>query len=80
MSSYHFLFVVRDGKIQQVKGYLCTIHATKCSAPEVRYWRDACPGIRAGSHSMERVHRNQHHRETTKMTNGGAMYVAGGSK
>jgi hypothetical protein len=50
MSSYHFLFVVRDGMIQQVKGYLYTIHATKCSAPEVRYWRDACPGIRAGSH------------------------------
>ena len=49
MSSYHFLFGVRDGKIQQVKGYLYTIQATKCFAPEVRYWRDACHGIRAGS-------------------------------
>lgn len=50
MSSYHFLFVVRGGKIQQVKVYLYTIHATKYSALEVRHWRDLCPGIRAGSH------------------------------
>jgi hypothetical protein len=42
MNSYHFLFVVRDGKIQQVKVYLYMIHATKCSAPEVGSWRDAC--------------------------------------
>jgi ketosteroid isomerase-like protein len=28
MNSYHFLFVVRDGKIQQVKVYLYMIHAT----------------------------------------------------
>ena len=33
MSSYHFLFAVRGGKIQQVKVYLYTIHATKYSAP-----------------------------------------------
>lgn len=28
-NKYHFLFVVRDGKIQQVKEYLDTIHANE---------------------------------------------------
>ena len=28
-NQYHFLFVVRDGKIQQVKEYLDTIHANE---------------------------------------------------
>jgi hypothetical protein len=26
-NQYHFLFIVRDGKIQQVKEYLDTMHA-----------------------------------------------------
>src|SRR5215469_16449453 len=31
----HFPFVAGDGKIQEVKVYLDTIHVTTCAAPEV---------------------------------------------
>lgn len=80
MSSYHFLFVVRDGKIQQVKGYLYTVHAT--SVLRLRYSTGVMHALeseRAASEWSASIETSIIERQT-KVTNGGAMYVAGGSK